>query len=120
MIRYKKGSTSLELETISAKSVFDLCEKLGAGKHTGVDIYLIKTDDSRVSYRCNFSEKAAAIEVSKKTTAGYEYELKSNDWIWVEGTVYTYSSCATTFNGSPLLRIEDVYDELTKIFFVKK
>lgn len=114
MKRYNKNSPPhlIELETISAKKVFDLVENLGLGKHGEVEIWLIPDTDNecKISYRVNI-EKKGYFQISSVHTTE-EFELKYGDWINVIGHIHHYHSCSTTFNGDPFLRIEDAYDLL--------
>ncbi len=113
MRRYdKKG----DIETISAKMVFELIEKTGVGNYGGFSIYDTTNEDYEKRYRVDCGD-LGSFEINK-TLGEEEYDLKYGDWIWVEGVKYRYHSCSTTYNGYPYLPIEKAYDSI--IEFIKK
>ena len=108
MKRYKEGT--LDIETISAKMVFEIVDKHGEKNLAGISIYETTNEDCDKRYRVDCGD-LGSFEIVR--LAGEEdYDLKHNDWIWVEGTIYRYTSCSTTYNGYPYLPIEKAYDKI--------
>ena len=114
MKRYNKQGN---LETISAKMVFNLVDQLGEGNHSGVSIYDTTNSDCEKQYRVVCGE-IGSFEICK-SDGEEEYDLKQNDWVWVEGTVYRYHSLSTTYGGYPYLPIEKAFDELSIHVLIK-
>ncbi len=106
----KRYNNQGQIETISSKMVFDMIEKNGEGNFSGYSIYEItnKSDEKAFRVDCGFD---GSFEI-RRIDGEEEFDLKCNDWIWVKGTIYTYSSCSTIFAGYPFLPIEKAYDKL--------
>lgn len=111
MKRYNKKSPPhlMELETITAAMVYDLVEKLGTGQHGKFGIFSLAGTDA-IRYRVCIQDKSD-FEISLEHKED-EFELKSGDWIAVDGKIHRFTSCSSNFNGIPLLRVEQVYDWL--------
>lgn len=111
MKRYKAGANKkLKMENISEKSIFDLVEKHGEGVHDGFHIYTIHENEERKVYRCDTGDTGSFETI--KLSGEEEYDLKTNDWIWVEGVIYRYNCLSTTYNGYPILPINEAFDLL--------
>jgi hypothetical protein len=102
-----------EVETISAKMVFELIEKMCEGDRDGVSIYDTTDEECEKRYRVDCGEDGTF--GIAKISGEEEYELKKDDWVWVEGVVYRYTSFSTTYNGYPYLPIEKAYDKCKNI-----
>ncbi len=115
MTRYNNKG---EIETISAKMVFHIVEKIGVGSlgvkdNGGIDVYLMENteNEKRFVIDCGKGVRFSITRLIGKE----EYELKNNDWIWVEGDTYQYTSYSTTFNGAPYLPIDKAYDKIKNL-----
>lgn len=108
----KRNNSKGTLETISAKMVFDLVHGLGEGNHSGFSIYDTTTDSEEKRYRVDCGG-IGSFDIAM-FSGEEEYNLKYDDWIWIEGIIYRYTSCSTTYNGYPYLTIEVAYDKLNK------
>lgn len=105
MKRYNKKG---DVETISAKMVFELIEKIGEGNYTKFSIYDTTNEDCEKQYRVDCGD-IGSFEVSR-LSGEEEYDLKYNDWVWIEGIIYRYHSCSTTYAGYPYLPIQKAFD----------
>lgn len=114
MRRYSKKSQPhlMEMETITAAMVYDLVEKLGPGQHGKFGIFSLAVTDA-IRYRVCIKDKSD-FEISLENKKD-EFELKSGDWIAVDGKIHRFTSCSSNFNGMPLLKVEQVYDLLMEV-----
>jgi hypothetical protein len=100
----------LTCERISAKDVFALVEAKGEGNHDGFSIYDVtpSDEDNMVQrFRVDCGD-LGSFEVTKMD-GDEEYSIIRNDWIFIEGIFYRYSSSSF---GYPNLPIEKAYDFL--------
>lgn len=82
MKRYdKKG----DVETISAKMVYELIESIGESTHKGISVYVTKRDETEDAYRVDCGT-IGSFEI-RKLQGEEEYDLKYHDWVWVEGVI---------------------------------
>lgn len=114
MKRYKKNpNPKMELETISAKLLFDLVEKIGEGVHDGYHIYdVTHGDDMKKRWRCDMGDNGS-FEVSHYE-GEEEWDMINRDWVWVEGDIYRYTSLSSNYNAYPTLPIDKAFDILNK------
>lgn len=105
MKRYNKSG---EVEMVTAKMVFEFIQYDGY-KHTNrFSSYIVADNDEELRYRVDCGE-IGSFEVTMRS-GEEEFDTKLNDWIFIEGTIYSYHSCSTTFAGYPYLPIEKAYD----------
>lgn len=109
MKRYS-NDISMKMIRISAKDIFDSVEKIGIGNHLDLSIYDVSSDSDIKRYRVDCGE-IGSFEVTK-LQGDEEFDLKSHDWIYIEGPFYRYSSLSTNFSGYPNLTIDKAFDFL--------
>jgi len=109
MKRYdKKGN----IQTVSAKMVFDIIAKFGESEQSKFSIHDIIDEDCEKRFRV-YCGDLGGFEVTK-VNGDEEYSVTHNDWIWIEGVFYKYHSLSSNFNGYPNLPIEVAYDFINK------
>lgn len=106
----RRYNTKAEVKTISAKMVFELVEKIGEGDHNGFSVYDTTNEDCEKQYRIDCGD-IGTFGIAK-LSGEEDYDLKIDDWVWVEGIIYRYTSFSTIYNGFPCLPIQKAYNKI--------
>lgn len=93
---------------MNAKIIFGIVDSFKEGNFTGFSVYSIKNEymsESEERYRVDCGDKGS-FEISR-LDGSEEYCIKTDQWIFTEGTIYSFTCLSTTYMGYPIITMLD-------------
>lgn len=96
---------------MNASNIFELIQRKGEGNYDDYSVYFVRDDDDKI-YRVDCGD-SGSFEIAKMS-GEEEYNIKLNEWIWIEGEYYRYTCLSSTYSGYPILPIKKAWDIVNK------